>query len=97
MFLFLLYSSSMKFQSTFKLSYRKKQEEDFDIVFTHFDSVGTTFVFSVDEVFSYNVVDRRGIIPPPLLGPTVRLPLAGSYLDVVVRGLAGLDAAAIRE
>lgn len=63
------------------------------MVFTHFDSVGTTFVFSVDEVFSYKVVDRRGIIPPPLLGPTVRLPLAGSYLDVVVRGLAGLDAA----
>lgn len=31
-------------------------------------------------------------MPPPLLGPTVRLPLAGSYFDVV-RGLAGLGAA----
>jgi len=37
------------------------------------------------------VVERRGIMPPPLLGPTVRLPLAGSYFDVV-RGLAGLGA-----
>ena len=58
---------------------------------THFDSDGTTLVFSVDKVFSCNVVERRGIMPPPL-GPTVRLPLAGSYLDVV-RGLAGLEAA----
>lgn len=60
---------------------------------TYFDSVGRTLVFSDDKVFSYNRVDRRGMIPPPLLGPTVWLPLVGSYFDVV-RGLAGLDAAA---
>lgn len=38
---------------------------------TYFDSVGKTLVFSDDKVFSYNRVDRRGMIPPPLLGPTV--------------------------
>lgn len=50
------------------------------------------FVFSVDEVFSYSVVDRRGI--RPALGPTVREPLLGSNLPLVVlvvRGFAGLE------
>lgn len=56
---------------------------------SYFDSGGKTFVFSVEEVFSYNVVDRRGTIP---LGPTVRLPLVGSNL-VVVLGFAGLELA----
>lgn len=53
---------------------------------TYFDSAGRTFVFSVDEVFSYSVVDLRGVIP--LLGPTVRFPFVGSYF--VVRGFTGL-------
>lgn len=53
---------------------------------TYLDSVGRTLVFSVDEVFSYSVVDRRGIIP---LGPTVRFPFVGSYFDDE-RGFAGL-------
>lgn len=51
------------------------------------------FVFSVEDVFSYSVVDRLGIMPPAL-GPTVRLPLLGSNLPVVVlvvRGFAGLE------
>jgi len=47
-----------------------------------------TFVFSVDDVFSYKVVDRLGISPPA--GPTVRFPLlAASYLLAAVRGFAG--------
>lgn len=46
-----------------------------------------TFVFSEDDVFSYNVVERLGMSPPA--GPTVRFPLdAASYLRVV-RGFAG--------
>lgn len=51
------------------------------------------FVFSVEDVFSYSVVDRLGIMPPAL-GPTVRFPLLGSNLPVVVlvvRGFAGLE------
>lgn len=51
------------------------------------------FVFSVDDVFSYSVVDRLGI--RPALGPTVREPLLGSYLVLVlllvVRAFAGLE------
>lgn len=50
------------------------------------------FVFSVEDVFSYSVVDRLGI--RPALGPTVRLPLLGSNFPVVVlvvRGFAGLE------
>lgn len=55
---------------------------------THVLSV-ETFVFSVDGVFSYKVVERRGISPPA--GPTVRFPLAvPSYFVVnAVRGLTG--------
>lgn len=46
------------------------------------------FVFSVDEVFSYNVVDLRG------MRPTVRLPLgAESNLLATDRGFAGDDEA----
>lgn len=64
------------------------------INYAYFDSGGATLEtlkhFSVDEVFSYNVVDRRGTALP--LGPTVRLPMGGSYLDVVL-GLAGLEVA----
>lgn len=59
--------------------------------FTMVESV-VEFVFSVDEVFSYSVVDRRGI--RPALGPTVREPLLGSNLPLVVlvvRGFAGLE------
>lgn len=59
--------------------------------FTMVESV-VEFVFSVDEVFSYSVVDRRGI--SPALGPTVRDPLLGSNLllvVLVVRGFAGLE------
>lgn len=59
---------------------------------TYLDSVDRTLVFSVDKVLSYKVVDRRGIIP---LGPTVRFPLEGSYLDDESRGLAGLVTAAV--
>lgn len=51
-----------------------------------------TLVFSFDAFFSYNVVDRRGIFMPPL-GPTVRAPFDGSYLNAL-RGFAGLDAIA---
>lgn len=58
---------------------------------TYFVSAGITFVFSVDEVFSYSVVERRGMMP--LVPLTVRFPLVGSYL-AVVRGLAGLFSAA---
>lgn len=50
------------------------------------------FVFSVEDVFSYSVVDRLGIMPA--LGPTVRFPLLGSNFPVVVlvvRGFAGLE------
>lgn len=51
------------------------------------------FVFSVDDVFSYSVVDRLGM--KPALGPTVREPLLGSYLVLVlllvVRAFAGLE------
>ena len=57
---------------------------------SYLDSVGRTLVFSVDDVFSYNVVDRRGIIP---LGPTVLFPLAGSNLVVLLLGFAGLEIA----
>lgn len=60
------------------------------IAWTYLDSVGKTLVFSDDNVFSYNRVERRCIIPPPLLGPTVWLPLAGSNLEVVL-AFAGLD------
>lgn len=50
---------------------------------THVLSVDA-FVFSVDEVFSYKVVDLRGI------SPAVRLPLVAlSNLLIVVRGFAG--------
>lgn len=63
-----------------------------NICCTHLDSGGKTLVFSVDEVFSYSVVERRGIT---VLGPTVRLPFVGSYFDVVVvLGFAGLELAA---
>lgn len=60
-----------------------------------FTMVGSAveFVFSVDDVFSYSVVDRLGI--RPALGPTVRAPLLGSYLVLVlllvVRAFAGLE------
>lgn len=57
---------------------------------TYLDSAGNTLVFSDDNVFSYSRVERRCIIPPPLLGPTVWLPFVGSNLDVVLV-LAGLD------
>lgn len=67
-------------------------------IYTHFDSGGMTFVFSVDEVFSYSLVDRRWIIP---VGPNGRL--SNSAVDdddvvvvVVVAddfGLAGLELA----
>lgn len=63
--------------------------------YTHLDSGGAAFAlkhFSVDEVFSYKVVDRRGTALP--LGPTVRLPIGGSYLDVIL-GLAGLELASL--
>lgn len=59
--------------------------------FTMVESV-VAFVFSVEDVFSYRVVDRLGI--RPALGPTVRLPLLGSNFPVivlVVRGFAGLE------
>lgn len=59
---------------------------------TYVESV-VAFVFSVEDVFSYSVVDRLGIMPPAL-GPTVRLPLLGSNLPaavLVVRGFAGLE------
>lgn len=59
---------------------------------TYFDSGGKTLVFSDDKVFSYNRVERRWMIPPPL-GPTVWFPLVGSYF--VDLGFAGLDAANI--
>jgi hypothetical protein len=51
--------------------------------------LSVALVFSVDGVFSYNVVERRGISPPA--GPTVRFPLAvPSYFVVnAVRGLTG--------
>lgn len=50
---------------------------------THVLSVDE-FVFSVDEVFSYSVVDRRG------MRPTVRVPLdVASNLVIAARGLAG--------
>lgn len=62
------------------------------ILTTYLDSAGKTLVFSDDNVFSYNRVERRCIIPPPLLGPTVWFPLVGSNLDVVLV-LAGLDEA----
>lgn len=59
--------------------------------YTHLDSGGAALDalkhFSVDEVFSYKVVDRRGAALP--LGPTVRLPIGGSNLGAVL-GLAGL-------
>lgn len=59
---------------------------------SYFDSDGETFVFSVDDVFSYKVVERRGIIP---LGPTVRFPFDGSNLEVaLLLGLTGLANAA---
>lgn len=61
---------------------------------TYLDSVGNTLVFSDDNVFSYNRVERRCIIPPPLLGPTVWFPLVGSNFDEILV-LAGLDAAKI--
>lgn len=48
----------------------------------------------MDDVFSYKVVERRGIIP---LGPTVRFPFDGSNLDVaLLLGLTGLANAAER-
>lgn len=60
---------------------------------SYFDSAGSTFVFSVDEVFSYRVVDRRGIIP--LDGPTVRFPFDGSNFEVaLLLGFTGLAKAA---
>lgn len=65
---------------------------------TYVESV-VAFVFSVEDVFSYNVVDLLGIMPPAL-GPTVRLPLLGSNLPVavlVVRGFAGLEIDAVLE
>ena len=47
-----------------------------------------TLVFSVDDVFSYKVVERRGISPPA--GPTVRFPVdAESYFVAVERGFTG--------
>lgn len=59
---------------------------------SYFDSAGSTLVFSVDDVFSYKVVERRGIIP---LGPTVRFPFDGSNLEVaLLRGFTGLASAA---
>lgn len=59
---------------------------------SYFDSAGSTLVFSVDDVFSYKVVERRGIIP---LGPTVRFPFDGSNLEVaLLRGFTGLAKAA---
>lgn len=59
------------------------------MLITYLDSAGKTLVFSVEDVFSYKVVDRLGIIA---LGPTVRLPFVGSYF-VAVLGFAGLDKA----
>lgn len=60
---------------------------------TYFDSAGSTLVFSVEDVFSYKVVDRRGIIP--LLGPTVRFPFDGSNFEVaLLLGFTGLARAA---
>lgn len=59
-------------------------------MYTYLLSAGVALVFSVDDVFSYNVVDLLGIIP---LGPTVRLPFVGSYFAVLLRGFAGLDTA----
>lgn len=42
------------------------------------------FVFSVDDVFSYNVVERRG------MRPAVRVPLdVASNLVIAARGFAG--------
>lgn len=50
---------------------------------THVLSVDE-LVFSVDDVFSYSVVDRRG------MRPTVRVPLdVASNLVIAARGLAG--------
>lgn len=62
----------------------------------YLDSAGRTLVFSVEDVFSYKVVDRRGIMP--LDGPTVRLPFDGSNLDVaLLLGFTGLAKAVVRE
>jgi hypothetical protein len=66
----------------FMMFYNKK-----DLTNTHVGSVGA-LVFSVEAVFSYSVVDRRGIIPP--MCPTVRALVLFSNLDAVVLGLAGL-------
>lgn len=64
----------------------------FVIYVTYFVSAGNAFVFSVDEVFSYNVVERRGIIP--LVPTVVRLVFDVSYF-VEVLGFAGLLSAVI--
>lgn len=54
---------------------------------SYFDSAGSTLVFSVDDVFSYRVVDRRGTLD----GPTVRFPFDGSNFDVaLLLGFTGL-------
>jgi len=45
-------------------------------------------VFSVEAVFSYSVVDLRGIMPP--MCPTVRALALLSNLDTVVLGFTGL-------
>lgn len=54
--------------------------------FTYVLSV-PAIVFSVDEVFSYSVVDLRGISPAVLLAPD-----EASNLFIADRGLAGDDA-----
>lgn len=69
---------------------RVREHTQFNKFFTYLDSVGKTLVFSDDKVFSYKRVERRCIIPPPLLGPTVWFPFAGSNLDEVLV-LAGLE------
>lgn len=48
--------------------------------YTYFESVEIAFVFSLDEVFSYNVVERLGIMLTFVEG---RLLFGGSYLGVV--------------
>lgn len=60
-------------------------------MYTYFESVEIALVFSVEEVFSYKVVERRGIMLTVAEG---RLLFGGSYLGVD-RGLGLLIAVRI--
>lgn len=48
--------------------------------YTYFESVDIALVFSVEEVFSYSVVERRGIMLTVAAGRL--LLFVGSYLGV---------------